>query len=412
MLAIQRIMHWSLQKIGDIAISILAVIAIVWWLVIWWQRVRDRKEILIRAIISVALSTAWYFGTKPLFMKGGYAAIGALFLTVAFGWIMAIIWARALSGWVGGLFGGLFDGGSQEVEAKPFYSVFRAKRTKGKYFEALAEVRKQLEKFPADFEGHMLLAELQAENLNDLPGAEVTIHRCCNLPGQTPGNISFALNKLADWHLGLTKDREAAQRSLERIMEMLPDSDVALRAAQRIGHLADTDMLLAPHDRERVEVKKGVRNLGLHRGEDGRLKAPQVDWEKEAAEYVAQLEMHPLDAHAREKLAEIYAKHYHRLDLAMDQLEQLIQQPGHPARQVVRWLNLMADLQVVEGADMEAVRATLERIIVMYPDIAAAETARRRIDILKLEARAKEKPRAVQLGEYEQDIGLKKGTNR
>src|SRR5690348_18087515 len=54
------------------------------------------------------------------------------------------------------------------------------------------------------------------------------------------------------------------------------------------------------------------------------------------------LEQHPLDTEAREKLAVIYADHYHRLDMATDELEQLIQQPNQPSRLVVRWLNLLA----------------------------------------------------------------------
>lgn len=401
-------MQWSLQKVGEVALEVVATVAILCCFIIWIRRVRDKQALAIRVIVSLALTCLWFFPCRKLLLHGGAEAVAAICFTVAYGWIMAIVWVPPITGWVGGLFGSLFDGGAQQVEARPYYSAFRAKRTKGKYYEALAEVRKQLEKFPHDFEGHMFLAELQAENLNDLPGAEVTIHRACNHPDQSPGNISFALNKLADWHLGLTKDRDSAQKALEKIIEMLPDSEMAIRAAQRIGHLADTDRLLAAHDRERVEVKKGVRNLGLQRGEDGRLRAPQPDPEKQAAEFVAQLERHPHDTEAREKLAEIYAKHYHRLDLAMDQLEQLIQQPGHPARKVTRWLNLMADLEVLEGADMEIVRTTLQRIIDSYPDTAAAETARRRIDGLKLEARAKAKTHSVQLGEYEQDIGLKK----
>ncbi len=126
-------------------------------------------------------------------------------------------------------------------------------------------------------------------------------------------------------------------------------------------------MLLAPHDRQTINVKQGVVNLGLHRGEDGRLKAPEIDQEKVAAEYVAHLEQHPNDSHAREKLAVLYGTHYHRLDLAVDQLEQLITQPNHVAKQVAHWLNLMADLQVQEGADEDAVRATLQRIIDLFP---------------------------------------------
>ena len=93
--------------------------------------------------------------------------------------------------------GSLFDGGDVEVDPKPFYSIFHAQRKKGNYQAALAAVRQQLEKFPTDFEGQMLLAELQAENLNDLPGAEVTIQRLTAQPGLAPANIASALNALA-----------------------------------------------------------------------------------------------------------------------------------------------------------------------------------------------------------------------
>jgi hypothetical protein len=156
-----------------------------------------------------------------------------------------------------------------------------------------------------------------------------------------------------------------------------------------------------------VEVKKGVQRLGLLR-EHGKLKPPQIDQEKVAADYVTHLEQHPLDTHARENLAVIYATHYHRLDLALEQLEQLVQQPNQPGKQVVHWLNLMADLQVKEGAEFERVRETLQRIIDQYPDIAAAESARRRLDVLRLEMKPKEQKTAIPLGVYEQNIGLKR----
>ena len=156
-------------------------------------------------------------------------------------------------------------------------------------------------------------------------------------------------------------------------------------------------------------MKKGVERLGLLReGTYGRLKAPEVDQAQAAADYVKHLEEHPLDTHAREQLAVLYATHYHRLDLALDQLEQLVQQPNHAPKQVVHWLNLMADLQVKAGVEHDRVRETLQRIIDQYPDLAAAESARRRLDILKLELKAKANNRAVQLGAYEQNIGLKR----
>jgi hypothetical protein len=115
-----------------------------------------------------------------------------------------------------------------------------------------------------------------------------------------------------------------------------------------------------------------------------------------------------LDTEARENPAVIYADHYARLDLAFDQLEQMIQLPNQPHRLVVRWLNQFADLQIRSGADYESVKSTLQRIVDLDPNVAAAEIARKRIDLLKLELKAKQAKEAVKLGTYEQNIGLKR----
>ena len=74
---------------------------------------------------------------------------------------------------------------------------------------------------------------------------------------------------------------------------------------------------------------------------------------------------------------------------------------------VVHWLNLLADLQVQEGADLETIHETVQRIVDLYPDAAAAETARRRINGLKLERKGQENTASVPMGVYEQNIGLK-----
>jgi outer membrane protein assembly factor BamD (BamD/ComL family) len=372
-------------------------------------RVRDKKTLAARLVMTALLSLAMVFLVQPALQRGGVSLIAGIFFTVAWGWCMAFLWVPAITGTIGGLFSGLYDGGSAEAEAKPFYSIFNSKRSQGKYFEALAEIRRQLEKFPTDFQGTMFLAELQAENLNDLPGAEITIERFCRQPGHTPMNIAYALNLLADWHLNLTKDRDAAQRGLEKISELLPNTEMSQRAAQRIAHLADTEMLLSSHDRRRIAVKKGAENLGLIR-EQGKLKVPEPDHEAEAQGYVEHLHAHPRDNDAREKLAVLYAKHYHRLDLAVEQLEQMLGEPTHTPRQLVHWLNLMADLQVHEAADFEQVRATLQRIIDGYPNLPAAQNAQRRLDMLRRELKAKESRKNVQLGTYEQNIGLKRNS--
>jgi tetratricopeptide (TPR) repeat protein len=289
--------------------------------------------------------------------------------------------------------------------------VAQARQKQGKFLQAILEVRKQLERFPTDFEGHILLAELQAEDLKDLPAAEMTIQQLCAQPGHAPINIVFALYSMADWHLKYGQDREAARRNLQQVIDTFPESEHALVAAQRIARLSSGEALLAAHDRKRFAVEAGIQNVGLLLRPTN-VKPIELEPTDQAAEYVRHLERHPLDTEAREKLAILYADHYGRLDLAADQLEQMIEQPSQPSRLVVHWLNLLADLQVRGGCDYETVRPTLQRIIDRAPELAAANVARNRLALLKVEIKAQLKNEPVKMGTYEQNIGLKQNLTR
>src|SRR6185503_11574858 len=103
--------------------------------------------------------------------------------------------------------------------------------------EAVAEIRKQLAKFPGDFTGSIMLAEIQTEYLNDLAGAEITIEKLVTDPGQTRSNVAVALNRLADWQLKHGQAPDLARAALERIVQMFPDTEHAYLALQRIAHL-------------------------------------------------------------------------------------------------------------------------------------------------------------------------------
>ena len=116
-----------------------------------------------------------------------------------------------------------------------------------------------------------------------------------------------------------------------------------------------------------------------------------------------------MDFEVREKLASAYADQYQRLDLATDQLEQMIAAPGQPARKITHWLNQRADWQVRHGADLATVQATLERIVSQDPNAPAAQMARTRLGQLKLEIKGREKTAGLRMGTYEQNVGLKHG---
>jgi len=402
-------MSHSLYIMRLVLFLVVAVPFIIWLAIRSLKKTDDPAELVFKWIITVPIFCYLLFSAFPDVAQGGMSAIGGLMKAILCGLALAIVWRRSIAMIIAKPFGSLYDGGDQEIEARPFYSAALAHRKRGRYQEAIHEVRAQLAKFPHDFDGQLLLAEIQAEHMNDLPGAELTIQRLCNQPGHAPKSLAFALSSMADWHLKYGQDREAAQQHFEKIMALFPESEMSALAAQRIAHLATLEQMLSPHDRRKITVTPGVEDIGLLQGAQ-QPKAPEIDYDKQAADYVKHLELHPLDTEAREKLAVIYADHFERLDMAAEQLEQLITHPNQPAKRVAHWLNLLADLQLKHGANYDAIRATLQRIMEMFPHTALAELASSRIVYLRLELKGKEKSQAVKLGSYEDDVGLKGGS--
>ncbi len=335
--------------------------------------------------------------------------IVGLLLTGLCAVVAAGLWRSTISGLLAKPFGDLFDGGSTPPDPHPAYSVALSRQKRGQYLEAVEEVQQQLEQFPTDVEGQLLLAQIQAENLKDLPAAEATIDRFCAQPGHAPQNLAFALYSMADWQLSIGRDREAARKRLNRIIELLPDSEFAAGAAHRLAYLDDPEMSL--EEPRKFIVTEGMKYPGLVKS---RAAAPSEEKPpgQQAAEYLKHLEKHPLDSDAREKLAVIYARQYGRLDLATSELDHLIQTQNQPSRLVARWLNLLADLQIHCGADYETIRQTLQEIIDRDPKGAAAAAAEKRLGLLRLELKDRQDKPAVSLGTYEQNLGLKAARER
>ncbi len=379
-----------------------------WFIVLTVRKADDPARMVFKWVMTAVMLFVMFGIVGPIVGKGGYSgAFVGIPATAVCGIFFAIIWRHSIAGMVAKPFGDLYDGGNTAPDPHPAYSVAQSRQKQGRYHEAAIEVEKQLERFPTDVEGHLLLAQIQAEDLHDVAAAERTIERFCAQPGHASENVAFALYSMADWHLA-AKDREGARRSLEKIVELFPQSEFALGAANRIAHLGNAEMMIDPHERKKFIVAENKERVGLL-GNTDHLKAPEADVEKLAADYVKQLEAHPQDIEARERLAGIYADHYGRIDLATDQLQQLIEQPNQPGRLIVRWLNYLADLQVRCGVDYETVKETIQRIIDRDPDAAAADIARNRLALLKLEFKARETPISVKMGTYEDKVGLKAG---
>jgi hypothetical protein len=401
-----------LEIVGD-AILFGFLLGFVGWL--FWRALKrsdDPHKLIFKWVITIPVIACFVWVVMPMVKNGGLGAIGGVVLGIVFGNLMVIVWGHSIIDMVANPVASLYTGGNEPPEPKPCYSITRARRMRREFLEAVVAVREQLALFPNDMEGVMLLAAIQAEDLKDLPAAEMTLNLFCDRPDAPPKQVAAAMNQLADWHIRLAQDVDSARAAFEKIVARFPDTELALQAAQRIAHLGGTEkQLLASHDHQPMAVPEGIKNIGLL--ESSKHLCPAgMDPAQLTAVYVKHLEQHPLDTEVHEKLAIIYAEHYQRLDLATLELEQLIEQPNQPTKHVAHWLNLLADLQIRLGADYETVRPTLEKIVERFPDLPVAEMARTRLDRLKLELKGQKETPNVKLGVYEQNIGLKRGSPR
>ena len=84
------------------------------------------------------------------------------------------------------------------------------------------------------------MAELYAKHFHDLPAAEQTVLDLCLQPNLHPSQIGVALNRLADWHLHLGNNPEAARRTLQVVCDQFPETHMSHMARQRIAQLPAT----------------------------------------------------------------------------------------------------------------------------------------------------------------------------
>lgn len=376
-----------------------------WGIVRSFRRSDDPTRLLVKWILTFLVVAVLVFVLGPS-GPSTLSAMVRLLTCVLLGVILTILWAPHVGSALAGLITRSLDGGTEPPDPQPFYSVALAHRKRGRHAEALAEIRNQLAMFPADLQGQMLMAEIQAQDLRDLDAAGTTVQRLCNQPGHSPAQIAGALNALADWHLKLAQDTEAARQALEQIVERLPGTEWASRAEQRIAHLTDPGALDPYREARAVPLAHGDAELGLHPGQAAPPATSAAPDEADAL--VRHLQEFPADNEAREQLAALYAERFKRLDLAALELEQLIGQPDVPPKAVAHWLNRLADYQLQLAEDEAGARATLQRIIDRFPNHSVADLARQRLAHLKLELRKAQTTRRLKLGTYDPYPGLKK----
>ena len=277
-----------LQIAMNVVLSVIGLAFIIWFTVRTLKRTEDPSKLLLKCVITIP------FVIFCIWMARQMGPFGP-FLIVFMAIVLSIMWTPHISELISGPLANLYDGGTEPPEAKPYYSIALAKRKLYRPLEAVVEIRKQLARFPDDYEGIHLLAAIQAEDLKDLTGAEMTLNHFCDSPAAPPRQVAAALTQLADWHLKLAQDSDSARAALEKIIAKFPDSDLALAAAQRIAHLGGAEkILLAAQDRQPMAMPEGLKSIGLRDSQRDLIPA-ETDPAKLAADYVKHLEQHPLD---------------------------------------------------------------------------------------------------------------------
>jgi tetratricopeptide (TPR) repeat protein len=326
-------------------------------------------------------------------LKLGYGII-ALGCVLVFGTLIAIMWAPRWGELLALPFTSAMTGGDIQVEARPYYSRANGLRKRGQYAEALEEIMLQLVRFPDDFEGLMLRAEIQLENFKDTRSALETLNEIEQTPGRAIGECLVARLKQVDILMKQPDGRSAARLILVNLVEEYPGSEAAQIARQRLAHLPDPTAAESEVTKQRrllVVTQSPKVGLGTDGGRD--LNKPP-DHQAEAAGLLAHLEAHPMDWDSRERLAVLYLQELHEPKLAQDQLEYLLHLPDVPERKIVLWLNKLTDLHV-DLDNMEAAKQTLIRLISLFPETVQATRAQFRLDNLGIEARKHRATRTV-----------------
>ena len=304
-----------------------------------------------------------------IFWLGGWALVGMAAMTIL----------TPIAGYTPAILG------RAKNRIPPMYARAVAKMKFGKYSEAEWEIIRELEKHEDDFEGWMMLAELYANQFQDLAEAEQTILEICEQPRTTPSQLSIALHRLADWHLKLAGDPDAARRALQMISSRLPETHLDRMAQLRINQLPKT-----AEDLHEQKTVTSVRMPALSDQLDDPLPPEPTMSRKEAAaaanECVEKLKRDPNHIAAREKLARLFTEQLGNADRGIEQITLLLELPEESPLRKAEWKSLIAAWHLRYRQDPETARRVLSEIIAEFPDSPQAMAAKRRIRLIDAEA--------------------------
>ena len=381
------------------------------------KQLRNRQNDPVKVIGLWVLSFVAFFGIaySAVAAQEGFALILVLLVAVLIAVLLGLAWTPTIVNTLVSPLTTALSGDDTVAYEGPAYGQALAKRKRGKYEDAVEAVEAQLEQYPGDFDGLMLKASIQAENLDDLPAAAATIQETLQDPDKVRFNLPVALNKMADWQLRIAGDASAAKRTLEKIREALPGSQAAQLASQRLASLDASEESEAAAEDFNESYRHLVEESAAKDDFTGPLEIPrpvevdplQTD-EAKLQTCLRRVALHPDSINNREELAALYLGHMKQPALAIQQYEHLLTLPGTTIHQKTAWLNKVADIQIKSGETYESIRATLQLIISLNPKAAPAALAEQRIAYLRVEMRGvNKKSKKLQLGSYDEDVGLK-----
>ena len=381
------------------------------------KQLRNPQNDPVTVIGLWVLSFVAFFGIaySAVAAQEGFALILVLLVAVLIAVLLGLAWTPTIANTLVSPLTTALSGDDTEAYEGPAYGQALAKRKRGQYEDAVKAVEAQLEQYPGDFDGLMLKASIQAENLDDLPAAVATIQETLEDPGKVRFNLPVALNKMADWQLTIAGDASAAKRTLEKIREALPGSQAAQLVSQRLATLDASEESEAAAEDFNESYRHLVEESAAKDDFTGPLEIPrpvevdplQAD-EAKLQTCLRRVALHPDSINNREELAALYLGHMKQPALAIQQYEHLLTLPGTTIHQKAAWLNKVADIQIKSGETYESIRATLQLIVSLNPKAAPATLAEQRIAYLRVEMRGvNKKSKKLQLGSYDEDVGLK-----
>lgn len=276
---------------------------------------------------------------------------------------------------------------NQRRPIPPSYSRAQARLKFGKFAAAEQEVLRELERCQDDFEGWMMLADIYANQFGEVLEADLVVRELCEQPNLSGARISFAFHCLADWYLKRAEDPTGAREALATIVHKLPDTHFARMAQQRIDQL--------PRSREALREQREHKPLRLPALKDPLDEAAsppptpgdRAEAARRAEALVERLREDPNNVAAREELAVVFAERLDKVDLGVEQLEDLLGMPDQPQAKAAHWLSLIAAWRIRYRQDWAAAVPVLDRLVRDYPQTPQGFTAQRHLKLREVELR-------------------------